>query len=204
MPPPATAPIPADSESDSDTSSSSGDSDDAEDEDLDGKPVSRSQATARYAAGDSDDENGPAASSGGPLRTVNEIASPDIPVPEIEYVEETETLEFLGEVMSIIDCVVVVKGSSGLNGEKVLDTGSLLAWEDRKVLGLVSPNEEVQNLRVNTFVTLHRYSRLSDLRPSHSTPSAFHLPLPSIETKYLSPRRFTTSPQEAITFSPGF
>ncbi|KAG8847527.1 hypothetical protein FRB96_001574 [Tulasnella sp. 330] len=83
----------------------------------------------------SDDGEGPSIS--GPLKTANEILVPEVEMPSIELVDEGDMLEFLGEVMSIIDSVVVVKGSSGNAGEKVLDTGSLLAWDDRKVLGMV-------------------------------------------------------------------
>ncbi|KAG9024712.1 hypothetical protein FRB95_011151 [Tulasnella sp. JGI-2019a] len=102
---------------------------------------SRAELSSRIQAmnGESDDDNdnGEGPSTSGPLKTANEIVSPEIEMPTIEYLDEGDVLEHLGEVMSIIDSVVVIKGSSGAAGEKVLDTGSLLAWEDRKVLGMI-------------------------------------------------------------------
>lgn len=68
--------------------------------------------------------------------TVHEILAPQVTLPSITSVEPSETIELIGEVLSIIDSVVVVKSYE--HGQyKVLDTDSLFVLEDRKVLGLV-------------------------------------------------------------------
>ena len=63
-------------------------------------------------------------------------------IPEISEVDLHERLEKVGEVMSIMDRVVIVKGlpSSIANrgSETALDSDTLLVFEDRKVLGYVS------------------------------------------------------------------
>ncbi|KAF9516580.1 hypothetical protein BS47DRAFT_1292210, partial [Hydnum rufescens UP504] len=67
--------------------------------------------------------------------TKNEI----IPIPKlptIAKVDDDEELEAVGEVMSIVGTVVIVKAyQDGSN--RVLDTDSMLVFEDRKVLGLI-------------------------------------------------------------------
>ena len=68
--------------------------------------------------------------------TVHEIVAPQVTLPSITSVEPSETIELIGEVLSIVDSVVVVKSYE--HGQyKVLDTDSLFVLEDRKVLGLV-------------------------------------------------------------------
>jgi H/ACA ribonucleoprotein complex non-core subunit NAF1 len=87
---------------------------------------------------DVDDEGYPAPVVVDPtaFNTKNEI----IPIPKlptIAKVEDDEELEPVGEVMSIVGTVVIVKAyQDGSN--RVLDTDSMLVFEDRKVLGLVS------------------------------------------------------------------
>jgi hypothetical protein len=69
-------------------------------------------------------------------QTKNEIAV-KIVIPEIEEVGVEEVLEKVGEIMSIVDTVVIVRG---MTSEKcrALDSDTLLVFEDRKVLGYVS------------------------------------------------------------------
>lgn len=68
--------------------------------------------------------------------TAHEITSPAVTMPSITEVPVMESIELIGEVLSIVDSVVVVKSFE--NGtQRVLDTDSLLVFEDRKVLGLV-------------------------------------------------------------------
>jgi H/ACA ribonucleoprotein complex non-core subunit NAF1 len=76
------------------------------------------------------------------ITTKNEVLNPTISVPEIIEVDTSEHIELLGEIQSIIDSVVIIRGLSplGTSGtvERVLDADSLLVFEDRKVLGCVS------------------------------------------------------------------
>ena len=88
-----------------------------------------------------DDEDGAQVGGGSVLRTKNEIEEPTVLVPEISEVGADEVLEKVGEIMSIIENVVIVKGlpSEYLNraSDRALDLESLLVFEDRKVLGYV-------------------------------------------------------------------
>ncbi len=76
------------------------------------------------------------------MRTKNEVGESTVMIPEIEEVGEDEVLDKVGEVMSIIDKVVIVKGTpsqvQSRGSEKALDSDTLLVFEDRKVLGYVS------------------------------------------------------------------
>ena len=62
-------------------------------------------------------------------------------IPPIEEVGPHEALEKVGEVMSIVDKVVIVKGFASematRASERALDSETLLVFEDRKVLGYV-------------------------------------------------------------------
>lgn len=77
------------------------------------------------------------------VRTKNEIEETAIAIPNIEEVGPHEALEKVGEVMSIVDKVVIVKGSASeiltRASERALDSDTLLVFEDRKVLGYVRP-----------------------------------------------------------------
>ena len=89
-----------------------------------------------------DEEDGGAVVSPDQVRTKNEVAEVQIVVPEIEQVEEHEVMEKVGEVFSIVDKVVIVKGLSlealGRSSDRALDSETLLVFEDRNVLGYVS------------------------------------------------------------------
>jgi len=80
----------------------------------------------------------------GVLQTKHEIAEGQITIPEVEEVGETEPLEKVGEIMSIIDRTVIVRGlpSEILNrgNERALDSETLLVFGDRKVFGYVRPS----------------------------------------------------------------
>ncbi|KAJ9479737.1 H/ACA ribonucleoprotein complex non-core subunit NAF1 [Pseudozyma hubeiensis] len=146
-----------DSDSSSDSGSSSSDSSDDEEED---EPAQSGLAVA----GDDDDDDEGGGISIAPA-TKNEVLAPEVEQPSIREVtaEEKQTLRKLGKVHSIVDSVVVVEqdvqqsnegnptstntgsvpiDSTGRQGERqgeysVLDTGSLLCFEDGKVLGFV-------------------------------------------------------------------
>lgn len=70
------------------------------------------------------------------VATAHEITVPQVVMPSITEVPEEEAIEQIGEVLSVVDSVVVVKSlEHGMH--RVLDTESLLVFEDRKVLGFV-------------------------------------------------------------------
>ena len=82
-------------------------------------------------------------------------------MPSITSVEPSEAIELIGEVLSIVDSVVVVKSYE--HGQyKVLDTDSLFVLEDRKVLGLVRPTRHllVKGFRVTFMCLCSRFLRL--------------------------------------------
>jgi len=89
---------------------------------------------------DEDDEGG---GSGGRPVTVHEALNENITIPDIVEVDPKETLERVGEILSVLqDRIVIVKGLAhqiaGRAADRVLDTETLLVFEDRKVLGYVS------------------------------------------------------------------
>ena len=75
-------------------------------------------------------------------RTKNEISEPSIVMPDITEIGDQEPLEKVGEIMSIIENIVIVKGlpspTENKAAERALDSDSLLVFDDRKVLGYVS------------------------------------------------------------------
>jgi H/ACA ribonucleoprotein complex non-core subunit NAF1 len=90
---------------------------------------------------DEDDEGG---GFGGRPTTVHEVLNEEVVIPSIAEVDPSETLERVGEVLSVLqDKIVIVKGLAsqiaGRASERVLDTDTLLVFEDRQVLGYVSP-----------------------------------------------------------------
>lgn len=88
---------------------------------------------------DEEEEEGGAAVA--TVRTKNELSEPDIMIPPIFQVGSEEQLERVGEIMNIVNNVVIVKGGgSGTHraSEHALDAETLLVYEDRKVLGYVS------------------------------------------------------------------
>ena len=124
--------------SSSDSSSDESSSEESTDDELE---------IRRYAAADNvmdfdedEDEGGRGTTSSEPLRTKHEVVDPSVTVPDIEEVGENEVLEQVGEIMSILENLVIVKGlatNSERASERALDSDSLLVFEDRKVLGYV-------------------------------------------------------------------
>lgn len=76
------------------------------------------------------------------LQTKNEIVDANIMIPTISAVEPCDILEKVGEIMSIVENIVIVRGLPVDNvkalSKHALDAESLLVFEDRKVLGYVS------------------------------------------------------------------
>ncbi|KAI0078859.1 NAF1-domain-containing protein, partial [Panus rudis PR-1116 ss-1] len=124
--------------SSSESTSSDSDTSDSEVEDEAPHP----KAGISLDLDDLDEESmGPAVTSDNPLRTKNEIPEADVVIPEVDEVGPLEVLEKVGDIMSIVGQVVIVKGTAShvMNraSEKALDSDTLLVFEDRKVLGYV-------------------------------------------------------------------
>lgn len=130
--------VQANPESTSGSESSSDSDSDSEDE----VPYVRKRPRVEDFIMDDDEEGAAAVVSPEQMRTKNEVASVPVVIPDIEQVDEHETLEKVGEVLSIVDKVVIVEGlppqpqAGGL--DRALDSDTLLVFEDRKVLGYVS------------------------------------------------------------------
>ncbi|KAF9041795.1 NAF1-domain-containing protein [Hymenopellis radicata] len=89
---------------------------------------------------DDDGERGPTAPSQSYYTSQHEIVDSDIAIPDIEEVGASEILQQVGEISSVLEKVVIIKGlpSSSLeSSQKALDSDTLLVFEDRKVLGYI-------------------------------------------------------------------
>ncbi|GJE89576.1 Gar1 and Med15 domain-containing protein [Phanerochaete sordida] len=121
----------------SDDSASSSDSDSESDEEV---PSPTKLPKVEDLAVD-DEEDGGGVVSPDQVRTKNEVAEVQIVVPEVERIEEHESMEKVGEVFSIVDKVAIVKGlsqeASGRASDRALDSDTLLVFDDRRVLGYV-------------------------------------------------------------------
>ena len=88
-----------------------------------------------------DDEDGVQTQPGTHYCTKNELINVPINIPDIQEVNPQETMEKVGEIMSIVDNVVIVKalpsGAPNRGSDKALDTDTLLVFDDRKVFGYV-------------------------------------------------------------------
>lgn len=189
----ATAESSDSSSSDWDSSASS----ESEDDDEQSRQPSRPSHPSKLANSDDEDEDLGGKTTSGPLKTTNEVVDPDVAPPSIERVGDDEILEIVGEVMSVIGSVVVVKGQPGSAVERVLDTGSLLVWDDRHVLGEVRTVFGL--LRPQSDVFVSRFLKPLDRHTFHFTPSAYLSPLPNPFSPSVA--RFTTSQFGATTYS---
>lgn len=154
-------------------SDSSSDSDSDSDSDSGDDPKS-TKAQDRIPDMDEDDDE----ESGGPtsnavVRTKNELANDDINIPKISEVGPDEPLAKVGEVMSVVNNVVIIKGTASSNqlraNEKALDSDTLLVFDDRKVMGYVSGS--IFLCLFCSYIS-SRFMRLLDRRISHSTKSS--------------------------------
>ncbi|KAL4934245.1 RNA-binding snoRNP assembly protein NAF1 [Aspergillus undulatus] len=122
-------------ESSSDDSTDSSDSDD-EDEDY---PILSAEEQARILMqGEmgSDDEGEGKGKSGAALKTANEIPEEVLPIPDITVTPEMKIV-LLGHVEAAIENTVLI--AANVTGEyQVLEAGSLLCLEDRRIAGVVS------------------------------------------------------------------
>ena len=154
--------------------SSSDDSSDDSSSDSDSEPDIKGKASAKPSQeqklGDDDEEGGAGANiTAEQMRTKNEVGDDTVVIPEITEVGENEVLDKVEEIMSIIDKVVIVKGTpsqvQSRGSEKALDSDTLLVFEDRKVFGYVSvPFVHLWLV----WLTPHRYGKLLAQRASRS------------------------------------
>lgn len=86
------------------------------------------------------DEDGPKKSAtANPMSafsTKHELEDPPLPVVEIEELDEDEKMEVVGSIMSVVGNAVIIQASEH-GAHRVLDTGSVLAFQNRRVLGAV-------------------------------------------------------------------
>ncbi|TFK77412.1 NAF1-domain-containing protein [Pluteus cervinus] len=124
---------PGDSTDSPDTTS---DENDSSDEDEDSMPTGLQVANQ-----DDDEDPVPSATNGAYFLTKNEVSDTEIRWPEIQEVGPGETLEKVGEITTIVDRVVIVKGTpshvSNVANQRALDSDTLLVFPDRRVLGYV-------------------------------------------------------------------
>lgn len=118
------------------SSDSSSDSDDSDEEDY---PILSAEEQARIlmlAEGGSDDEGEGKGKTGGFIRSAHEVDEDVLPIPDVEITPEKKIV-LLGKIQAAIGNAVLIEAST--SGEyQVLESGSLLCSEDRKVLGVVS------------------------------------------------------------------
>ena len=154
---------------------------------------------------DEDDEGGN--SRGRPV-TAHEVLNEEVAIPNVTEVDPKETLERVGEVLSILqDKIVIVKGlASQIAGhapQGVLDTDTLLVFEDRKVFGYVSPlsHSFIPILFLVLTPSLrYRFTRPSDRRINHCTKSGSTISFRWTRSGHRSRAQFSTC-QTGVTSS---
>ncbi|KAK0505712.1 Gar1/Naf1 RNA binding region-domain-containing protein [Armillaria luteobubalina] len=115
---------PKDSESDAD--SESDDSSSSEEDEP--------QVRLRKGCDDEDGEPGLSTESQSYFTSQHEVVDSNIVVPEIEEIGADEGIEVLGEIVNIMDKAVIIRGRPSSH---VLDSETLLVFDDRKVLGYI-------------------------------------------------------------------
>lgn len=148
------------SPSDSSLSSDSSDSD----SDHEGEAEPKSRQKASTPDFDEDEATGPSNATTLP-QTKNEVVDAIITIPEMEKVESDEELEKVGDVMSLVGNVAIVRGSLSKyvnrGSDRALDSDTLLVFEDRTVMGYVRINPIYLVLLVDA--SPGRYTKLSVL-----------------------------------------
>lgn len=186
---------PSESTSDSDSSS------DSDSEPEEGEEPDAQRQKQRRLVEDDDEDGEPAATSEAQVRTKNELVDCDLAVPEISQVGPDERLEKVGEIMSIVNNVVIIKGVpspiANRGSEKALDSETLLIFDDRNVLGYV----RIASLRLGAKRQLpHRSLRLS------APPANLSIKSSSTQNGLWMPRRFklaepSSTSQRKVTMS---
>ena len=125
---------------------SSSETDSSPDEDSASEPEDSDHISRNNHLQDQDDDEDPVpnASSGTYFQTKHEIAETDIVIPKVNRIDPDEVLEKVGEIMNIVERVVIIKGnpSNMLNrgSDRALDSDTLLVFNDRTVMGYVRPS----------------------------------------------------------------
>ncbi|KAG5647738.1 hypothetical protein DXG03_008461 [Asterophora parasitica] len=113
----------------------------SEDSDSDSDESDMNEKVSATLGLDDDEESGPAPASGAYFQTKNEVVEADIVVPDIAEVGPEEYLEKVGEIMTIMGNTVIIHGvaseTAGRGSERVLDSDTLLVFQDRKVMGYI-------------------------------------------------------------------
>jgi H/ACA ribonucleoprotein complex non-core subunit NAF1 len=134
-------------------------SNDSDSDDSDGSDEKIPDLREEEDVEDEEEPDARAVVGGTVFLTKNEVPETDIHVPEIEEVDPEETLEKVGQVMSIVENTVIVKGHAaevqGKASERALDSETLLVFEDRKVLGYVSTLHCAFFLILNRLVQIY-------------------------------------------------
>ncbi|KAG7452271.1 NAF1-domain-containing protein [Guyanagaster necrorhizus] len=86
---------------------------------------------------DDDEEPGLSTKSQSYFTSQHEVVDTDISVPEIAEVGAEEAIEILGEIVNIMDQAVIIEGLPSSYTNHVLDSETLLVFDDRKVLGYI-------------------------------------------------------------------
>lgn len=190
-----TSDLPSTSDSSDESDSESGESEESE---LEGEAAAQKEDFEE----DEDEEGAQPNTSSAAVRTKNEIVDNSIILPEIKTVDESEILERVGEIMSIIENMVIVKGDGSevetRAAERALDSESLLVFEDRQVLGYVSQSRILCHLALIDL----RCMKPSDPRISLYIRSNLHLLLISIPRLSKSLDPYSTFLGAANLFSP--
>lgn len=122
-------------ESSSDDTTDSSDDDSDEDEDY---PILSAEEQARIlmqAELGSDDEGDGKGKSGGHIKTANEMLEDAPPIPDVTVTPEMKVVH-LGHVQTIVENNILIEAN--VSGEyQVLESGSLLCNEQRKIVGVV-------------------------------------------------------------------
>jgi len=122
----------------SSSDSSDTDSSDSDDEDEDYPILSPEEQARILMQGEigSDDEGEGKGKSGGGLKTANEIPEEVLPIPDVTITSEMKIV-LLGNVEAVVENTILI--AANVTGEyQVLEAGSLLCFEDRRVAGVVS------------------------------------------------------------------
>ncbi|KAK0465542.1 Gar1/Naf1 RNA binding region-domain-containing protein [Desarmillaria tabescens] len=86
---------------------------------------------------DDEGESGLPTESQSYFASQHEVLDSNISVPEIAEVDPEEPIEMLGEIVNIMDQAVIIRGLPSSHINHVLDSETLLVFDDRKVLGYI-------------------------------------------------------------------
>lgn len=94
---------------------------------------------------DGDSETGMGGSKSGP-KTEHELVEPEPVLPQDIKIDPAAEIARFGKIESVIETVVVVKADT--SGDwRVLDEGTVVCWQDKTVIGTVSPNSDPRLLQ---------------------------------------------------------